>query len=145
MFPWYLILLFGNSVALVTERVPTWSQRWLDQMKMVNFRPWGTSAVAALSLSEHASAFNAPSNIPTWCGKPYMSRYEHTCNCSYDTLTISSSSSFDPGGQFEFPTPQSSPLLYLTVQPRYTIFLESDTSGSFIVDATTSYVFGDYS
>jgi hypothetical protein len=48
----------------------------------------------------------------------------------------------DPGGQFVFPSPQSKPLLYLAVQPRYTIFLENDASGSFIVNAPLSYIFG---
>ena len=48
----------------------------------------------------------------------------------------------DPGGQFVFPTPQSKPMLYLTVQPQYTIFLESDGSGAFIVNAPLSYIFG---
>jgi hypothetical protein len=33
-------------------------------------------------------------------------------------------------------------MLYLTVQPQYTIFLESDESGSFIVNAPISYTFG---
>lgn len=41
-----------------------------------------------------------------------------------------------------FPTPQSKPMLYLTLQPQYTIFLESDESGSFIVNAPISYIFG---
>lgn len=48
----------------------------------------------------------------------------------------------DPGGQFQFPTPQADPLLYVTVQPRYSIFLENDGLGSLIVDATISHVFG---
>ncbi|TVY40830.1 hypothetical protein LSUB1_G002719 [Lachnellula subtilissima] len=50
--------------------------------------------------------------------------------------------SLDPGGQFQFPTPQKDPLLYVTVQPRYSIFLENDESGSVIVDAAISHTFG---
>ena len=84
------------------------------------------AVVAAVLINAPALAFNAPSDEPTWCGKPYMN----------------SSHSLDPGGQFQFPTPQSSPLLYVTIEPRYTIFLESDDSGTFIVDATISYIFG---
>jgi hypothetical protein len=57
----------------------------------------------------------------------------------------SSNSALDPGGQFQFPTVKSDTLLYLTVQARYTIFLESDGSGSFIVDATISHIFGKQS
>ncbi|KAK0127287.1 hypothetical protein ONS96_006837 [Cadophora gregata f. sp. sojae] len=71
-------------------------------------------------------AFNAPSDGPTWCGKPYMS----------------SNNALDPGGQFQFPTAQNVSLLYLKVQPRYSIFLESDESGSLIVDASISHTFG---
>ncbi|KAF5874220.1 putative glycoside hydrolase subgroup catalytic core protein [Botrytis fragariae] len=71
-------------------------------------------------------AFNAPSDVPTWCGKPYMS----------------TNHSLDPGGQFKFPEPQYDPLLYVTIQPRYSIFLESDEEGTFIVDASISHVFG---
>lgn len=41
-----------------------------------------------------------------------------------------------------FPTPREEPLLYITIQPRYSIFLESDENGSFIVDASISHIFG---
>ncbi|RAL64198.1 hypothetical protein DID88_002090 [Monilinia fructigena] len=71
-------------------------------------------------------AFNAPSGVSTWCGKPYMST-NHSLN---------------PGGQFQFPVLQSEPLLYVTIQPRYSIFLESDKNGTFIVDASISHFFG---
>jgi hypothetical protein len=59
-----------------------------------------------------------------------------------DDLTITSNASFNPGGQFNYPQPQSAPLLYVTVEPRYTIFLESDGGGSFIVNAPISHIFG---
>lgn len=48
----------------------------------------------------------------------------------------------DPGGQFQFPEAQADPLLYVTIQPRYSIYLESDIYGSFLIDATISHVFG---
>ncbi|TVY56055.1 hypothetical protein LCER1_G002555 [Lachnellula cervina] len=83
----------------------------------------GLAAALGIDVSQ---AFNAPSDVPTWCGKPYMS----------------SNHSLDPGGQFQFPAPQKDLLLYVTVQPRYSIFLESDNSGSFIVDAAISHTFG---
>jgi len=55
------------------------------------------------------------------------------------------SQAIDPGGQFEFRTPQADPLLYVKLQPRYSIFLKSDAEGSFIIDASISYLFGqDY-
>ncbi|TAQ88246.1 hypothetical protein B7494_g3413 [Chlorociboria aeruginascens] len=73
-----------------------------------------------------ASGFNAPPDVPTWCGKPYQN----------------TDGPLEPGGKFQFPTPQSEPLLYVTLQPRYSIFLDSDESGSFIVGASISYLFG---
>ena len=47
----------------------------------------------------------------------------------------------EPGGEFQFPTPQADPLLYVTIQPRYSIFLEND-QGSLIVDVAISHIFG---
>lgn len=49
----------------------------------------------------------------------------------------------DPGGQFQFLIPKADPLLRLTVQTRYNIFLESDESGSFVVSAPISHIFGE--
>ncbi|KAF4635803.1 hypothetical protein G7Y89_g2286 [Cudoniella acicularis] len=94
--------------------------------KLENMRQWLVAAVMLLT-PNLVLAFNAPADVPTWCGKPYMSTNQ----------------ALDPGGQFQFPTPSKDPLLYLTVQPRYTIFLESDEAGSFIVDASISYTFGE--
>jgi hypothetical protein len=48
----------------------------------------------------------------------------------------------DPGGQFQFPIPKADPLLYLTAQLRYIIFLESDGFASFVVSAPISHIFG---
>ncbi|KAF7916510.1 hypothetical protein EAE99_009692 [Botrytis elliptica] len=79
-----------------------------------------------LTFISQTVAFNAPSDVPTWCGKPYMS----------------TNHSLDPGGQFKFPEPQYDPLLYVTIQPRYSIFLESDEEGTFIIDASISHIFG---
>ncbi|CZR61305.1 uncharacterized protein PAC_11201 [Phialocephala subalpina] len=83
------------------------------------------AALVGLLIGTETVAFNSDPSV-SWCGKPYMS----------------SVAAVDPGGQFQFPTPQANPLLYVTVQPRYSIFLESDGSGSFIVDATISHIFG---
>lgn len=53
-----------------------------------------------------------------------------------------SNQALDPGGQFQFPSPQANPLLYLTIEPRYSIYLTNDWHGSFIVGASISNVFG---
>ncbi|KAH7348501.1 hypothetical protein BKA65DRAFT_261432 [Rhexocercosporidium sp. MPI-PUGE-AT-0058] len=90
----------------------------------------GSKSLARLLLAilsvQPVTPFNAPSDVPTWCGKPYMS----------------SNNALDPGGQFEFPALKNISLLYLKIQPRHSIFLESDESGSFIVDASISQTFG---
>jgi hypothetical protein len=49
-----------------------------------------------------------------------------------------------PGGQFQFPIPKADPLLYLTIQPRYGIFLENDEFGSFVVSGPISHTFGEF-
>ena len=53
----------------------------------------------------------------------------------------SSSQASEPGGEFQFPSPQANPSLYVTIEPRYSIFLEDD-EGSFIVNAAISHLFG---
>ncbi|QSZ31400.1 hypothetical protein DSL72_000965 [Monilinia vaccinii-corymbosi] len=80
-----------------------------------------------IALASQTLAFNAPSDVPAWCGKPYMS----------------TNHSLDPGGQFQFPVAQADPLLYVTIQPRFSIFLDSDAEGTFIVDASISNIFGE--
>lgn len=46
--------------------------------------------------------------------------------------------SFDPGGQTTEPPLLPEPALYMQFRPRWSIYLESETSGSFIVDAAIS-------
>ena len=41
---------------------------------------WAAICLAVLS-AKTALAFNAPSDVPTWYGKPYMSRYVGTRSC----------------------------------------------------------------
>ena len=42
---------------------------------MVRIRPWGATALAALSISQHAAAFNNPQSMPVWCGKIYKKEW----------------------------------------------------------------------
>ncbi|KAH8653165.1 hypothetical protein BGZ60DRAFT_419646 [Tricladium varicosporioides] len=93
---------------------------------MISNLPWSL-ILTSLFLLTPTAAFNAPSDIPTWCGKPYMNT-NHSLN---------------PGGQFQFPTYSPLPLLHLTVQPRYSIFLENDVVGQFIVRAEVGHYFGE--
>lgn len=39
--------------------------------------------------------------------------------------------------------PEADPFLHISLQPRFSLFLDSDSEGSFIVDASISYIFGD--
>ncbi len=72
MFPWYVFVLFRLSAALVPQESSNWRSHWQDEVNMVSFRPWGAAALAALSISEHAAAFNNAQNLPIWCGKFYV-------------------------------------------------------------------------
>jgi hypothetical protein len=57
-------------------------------------------------------------------------------------LYFYSSPSFDPTGESTPPPASPSQLLYVRVEPRYSIYLGSETTGSFVVDATLSKYFG---
>ncbi|KAK8100369.1 hypothetical protein PG999_010743 [Apiospora kogelbergensis] len=61
-----------------------------------------------------------------WCGKAYKAG---------SPLVI-------PGGQLEPPSLSSTPLLDLKITPRHSIYVASEESGEFIVDAAISYVHG---
>lgn len=50
--------------------------------------------------------------------------------------------SFDPTGNNVPPPYSPDPLLFVQVQPRHSIYLSSEHSGSFIIDATISHYFG---
>lgn len=68
----------------------------------------------------------ARSQYQTWCGKVYEKQYP----------------AIPPDGAFTIPKSKLYQMLYLKVQPRYTIFLENDPSVELIVDAVRSNVFG---
>jgi len=69
----------------------------------------------------------APAGVDVWCGKAYRP----------------TNSSFDPGGWLETPALASSPMLVLSVRPRMSLYLPSDSYASFIVDASLSLITGD--
>ncbi|KAL1311383.1 hypothetical protein AAFC00_001551 [Neodothiora populina] len=74
-----------------------------------------------------ATAFNNPRGVDIWCGKAYRP----------------TNASFNPGGWFEEPTVSSVPLLDFRIRPRMTLYLESDSVGSFLVDASVSDQIGE--
>ncbi|KAL2256109.1 hypothetical protein VTK26DRAFT_2173 [Humicola hyalothermophila] len=64
---------------------------------------------------------------PRWCGKVYEAGYP----------------SFDPGGQTRPPAPvPGPPLLHVQFQPRYSLYLDSEDYGEFVVNAEFSHFFG---
>ncbi|KAL7625863.1 hypothetical protein AAE478_005086 [Parahypoxylon ruwenzoriense] len=67
---------------------------------------------------------------PRWCGKVYESGYP----------------SFEPGGHTTEPAPinpDGELNLYVQFKPRYSIYLEGETKGSFVVNAALSPWFGE--
>ncbi|RAL03212.1 uncharacterized protein BO80DRAFT_462933 [Aspergillus ibericus CBS 121593] len=85
------------------------------------------SAAAALASLPLALAFNNPPGVDIWCGKAYRA----------------SNASFNPGGWFEKPSYSPSPLLNLKVRPRMSIYLDTDTAGSLLIDTSISHLVGD--
>nr|POE62923.1 hypothetical protein CFP56_03826 [Quercus suber] len=65
-------------------------------------------------------------DIPRWCGKPYLPGYPN----------------YNPGGMLHPPSPSPSPLLYVQVQPRHSIYDSSESKGDFIVSAQISHIHG---
>lgn len=76
----------------------------------------------AVILSMAQAQFNNPEGVDIWCGKAYRA----------------TNSSFDPGGWFEEPPRSDVPLLNLRVRPRMSIYLDTDTTGSLLIDAGVS-------
>lgn len=64
--------------------------------------------------------------LDVWCGKAYRP----------------SDRAFDPGGQLTPPERSPSPRLDLRIRPRIQPYLETDTTGTFVVDAALSYYHG---
>ncbi|OOF93902.1 hypothetical protein ASPCADRAFT_19643, partial [Aspergillus carbonarius ITEM 5010] len=85
------------------------------------------SAAAGLASLPLAVAFNNPPGVDIWCGKAYRA----------------SNASFNPGGWFEVPSYSATPLLNLKVRPRMSIYLDTDASGSLLVDTSISHLVGD--
>ncbi|KAH8881040.1 hypothetical protein GQ53DRAFT_702946 [Thozetella sp. PMI_491] len=83
---------------------------------------WALAQFPALSQAQ----FNNPAGVDIWCGKAYRA----------------SNSSFDPGGWFGEPPISTVPLLDLRVRPRMSIYLETETTGSLLIDASISYQVG---
>ncbi|TID17375.1 putative glycoside hydrolase subgroup catalytic core [Venturia nashicola] len=89
-------------------------------------RSGGPLVTAITALFSSALAFNNPPGVDIWCGKAYRP----------------DNASFSPGGWLEDPAKSSTPLLDFKISPRMNIYLESDTQGSFLVDASISNLVG---
>ncbi|PCG92799.1 Hypothetical protein PENO1_086810 [Penicillium occitanis (nom. inval.)] len=79
------------------------------------------------ALALQATTTTTTTDIPRWCGKPYESGSPNT----------------NPGGQFTYPSPSPNLLLYVQVSPRHSIYVSSEQTATFIVDAALSYYHGD--
>ena len=65
-------------------------------------------------------------NVPRWCGKPYKPGYPN----------------FPPGGMLHPPAPSPTPMLFVQVESRHTIYDSSEAKGEIIVEASLSYTHG---
>ncbi|KAK2038493.1 hypothetical protein LZ31DRAFT_599632 [Colletotrichum somersetense] len=86
-----------------------------------------TKVIAALVVlfsvvQGQAVRFNNPEGVDIWCGKAYRA----------------TDSSFDPGGWFPEPATSDVPLLRLKVRPRLSIYLETDSTATLLIDAAVS-------
>ncbi|CRG91005.1 hypothetical protein PISL3812_08053 [Talaromyces islandicus] len=84
-------------------------------------------AIAGLLGAQGVVAQTTTTAIPRWCGKPYES----------------GSPNINPGGQLEPPKPSPTPLLYVQVEPRHSIYVSSEKTATFIVDAALSLYHGE--
>ncbi|OKL57925.1 hypothetical protein UA08_06437 [Talaromyces atroroseus] len=86
------------------------------------------AALAALLAVQGAAALQATTttDIPRWCGKPYESGSPNSI----------------PSGWLDAPEPLATQSLYVQVEPRYNIYVSSEKTGSFIVDAALSQYHG---
>src|ERR1700712_1906513 len=94
---------------------------------------WLIAAVAVFGLLDISSAqttigglSGSHTDIPRWCGKPYMA----------------GSPNYNPGGMLHPPKPSPSPMLYVQVESRHSIYVSSENTGEFVVDAALSYIHG---
>ncbi|KAK5662966.1 hypothetical protein OQA88_6378 [Cercophora sp. LCS_1] len=88
------------------------------------FGSW-LAVVAVTAVSGQQTGNHA--DWPRWCGKVYEAGYPN----------------FDPGGQLLPPTARAGPpLLHVQFQPRYSLYLESEKYGEFIVNAAFSQYHG---
>lgn len=78
-----------------------------------------TFLLSLLGIVTPATPFNTPPGVDVWCGKAYRP----------------TNSSFDPGGWLDPPQPTGGAKLNLDVYSRYEFYIESETRGSFVVDA----------
>ncbi|TKA79452.1 hypothetical protein B0A55_04226 [Friedmanniomyces simplex] len=85
------------------------------------------SASSAAAQTTIGGLSGSHTDIPRWCGKPYQS----------------GSPNYDPGGMLMPPAPSPTPMLYVQIEPRYSIYDSSETSGEFLVDASLSYIHGE--
>ena len=82
--------------------------------------------LAAAQSSVIGGLSGSHTGIPRWCGKPYKPGFPN----------------FNPGGMLHRAAPSPTPMLFLQIQPRHSIYDSSESSGSFIVDASISYTHG---
>ncbi|KAK4203847.1 hypothetical protein QBC40DRAFT_345941 [Triangularia verruculosa] len=92
---------------------------------MVWSQLWTPAVTGVLLVSQvHTQQTGNNPDWPRWCGKVYEAGYPN----------------FDPGGQTPQPRPHpcGCPLLHVQFQPRYSLYLSSESQGEFVVNADFS-------
>ncbi|KAI1263714.1 hypothetical protein F5Y18DRAFT_125054 [Xylariaceae sp. FL1019] len=94
---------------------------------MVSPTLWSLVSISILvaAQTEEPDTGNHP-DWPRWCGKVYESGYP----------------SFEPGGETVQPPTNGSTYLYVQFKPRYSLYLDTESKASFVVNAALSPWFG---
>jgi hypothetical protein len=109
---------------------------------IATFTLWQVQGALALQ----ATTTTTTTDIPRWCGKPYESGYITSLCTLLKNWIITDckrSPNINPGGQFAYPSRSPNPLLYVQVSPRHNIYVSSEQTATFIVDAALSYYHGE--
>lgn len=108
-------------------------------------RAW-LAAALAFTITVNCQQTGYHIDWPRWCGKVYEAGFvclPKSCTTQQGTDFCFRYPSFDPGGQTLPPTPVSGPpLLHVQFQPRYSLYLDNEDYGEFVINAEFSQYFG---
>ncbi|KAI1323665.1 hypothetical protein F5Y16DRAFT_332763 [Xylariaceae sp. FL0255] len=95
-------------------------------MKLSTIASLITATLVSIVAAQQPNTGNHP-DWPRWCGKVYESGYP----------------SFEPGGETLEPVSNGSTYLHMQFKPRYSLYLSSEKTASFVVNAALSPWYGE--